>query len=60
MKFVFHVKEHCFHPKKIVINDQSMEFEIVKSKYRNGGAVISKNQFLAALNEKENTIKIYL
>lgn len=60
VKFAFHVKEDCFHPKKVVINNQSMEFEIAKSKYRKGGAVISKNHFLAALNEKENTIEIFL
>jgi len=60
VRFIFHVKKDCFHPKKVVVNSRDTDFEVAESKYRKGGAVISKHHLLTNFNEKENSIEIFL
>jgi cellobiose phosphorylase len=56
----YSVKQENFSPKKIYINGKSVDFTLEENKYREGGAVIKADQFLAMLNQKDNIIQIHL
>ncbi|MEI7499020.1 MAG: amylo-alpha-1,6-glucosidase [Bacteroidota bacterium] len=58
--FFYSVKESNFSPKTISINGKPIRFTFECNKYRLGGAVIPSNQFLAMLNQQENTVEIQL
>jgi cellobiose phosphorylase len=58
--FNYVIKERCFGPNAIFINGKPVEFTYEDNKYRQGGAVITTELFLAMLNEKDNTIVIHL
>jgi cellobiose phosphorylase len=58
--FNYAIKERCFAPKAISINGKSIKFTYEDNKYRQGGAVIPKDQFLAMLNKQDNTVEIQL
>jgi cellobiose phosphorylase len=54
------IKESSFGPKAISINGKPVNFTYETDKYRQGGAVIPVNQFLAMLDQQDNTIEILL
>jgi cellobiose phosphorylase len=58
--FNYAIKENCFGPQAITINGYPVKFTYEDNKYRQGGAVIPTNQFLALLNKPDNTIEIQL
>jgi cellobiose phosphorylase len=58
--FIYEIKECCFSPKAISINGKPIKFKYEDNKYRQGGAVIPTDQFLAMLNQQDNTIEIQL
>jgi hypothetical protein len=58
--FKYAIKKNCFSPQTISINRKPVKFTYEENKYRQGGAVIPTDQFLAMLNKKENTIEILL
>jgi cellobiose phosphorylase len=58
--FNYTVKEGCFSPKTISVNGNEVIFLHEEIKYRNGGAVIPADQFLALLNKKQNIVEITL
>jgi cellobiose phosphorylase len=58
--FIYEIKECCFGPKAISINGKPIKFTYEDNKYRQGGAVIPTDQFLAMLNQQDNTIEIQL
>jgi cellobiose phosphorylase len=58
--FNYAIKESCFGPKAISINGKPIKFTYEDNKYRQGGAVIPTDQFLAMLNKQDNTIEIQL
>jgi 1,2-beta-oligoglucan phosphorylase len=58
--FVYEIKECCFGPKAIFINGKPIKFKYEDNKYRQGGAVIPTDQFLAMLNQQDNYIEIKL
>jgi cellobiose phosphorylase len=58
--FIYAIKESSFGPKAISINDKPVKFAYEDNKYRQGGAVIPTDQFLAMLNQQENIIVIQL
>ncbi len=60
VRFIYHVEDECFSPKKILINGKAMDFKVEDNKYRKGGAAVEKNLFLAELCKQENTIEIFL
>ncbi len=52
------ITENTFGPKSISVNGKTMKFTVEENKYRKGGAVIPKEQFIAMLNRQENIIEI--
>jgi len=58
--FRYAVKENCFGPKAISINGKQVQFTCENNKYRQGGAVIPTDQFLALLDQQENLIEVKL
>jgi cellobiose phosphorylase len=58
--FAYAVREECFGPKAISINGKPVSYTHQDNKYRKGGAIIRKDQFLAMLNQKDNAIGINL
>ncbi len=58
--FIYAVKENSFSPKTIRINGKPVRFVCEENKYRQGGAVIPTDQFLAMLNMQNNTVEIQL
>jgi cellobiose phosphorylase len=58
--FRYVIKENCFGPRTISINSIPVKFIYEDNKYRQGGAVIPTDQFMAMLNKKENIIEIKL
>jgi len=54
------VKEGDFGPKTVSVNGKTVPFTYEPNSYRNGGAVIPRDQFLALLNEQGNTVDIRL
>ena len=60
MTFHYSVKEGNFHPKSIIINGKAVNFAYEGNKYRLGGMIIPKGQFLAFLNYQENVVEVKL
>jgi cellobiose phosphorylase len=58
--FNYEIKENCFGARAISINGNSVKFTYEDNKYRQGGAVIPTDQFIAMLNKKENFIEIQM
>jgi cellobiose phosphorylase len=56
----YKVSESNFSPKTIAINGNIITFTYQENKYRKGGAVIPVEQFLALLNQTENSVEINL
>lgn len=58
--FNYVIKENCFSPKAISVNGSAMPFVYEENKYRQGGAVLPADQFLAVLNKQHNIVEITL
>jgi cellobiose phosphorylase len=58
VKLIFNVHDESHGPKTILVNGKEMTFTIEENKYRKGGAVIVKKQFLAMLNKQFNLVEI--
>ena len=58
--FKYAVKEGNFSPKAVSINGQAVQFKYEENKYRQGGAVIPADQFLAMLDRQENIVEVWL
>lgn len=58
--FSYAVKKGTFSPGAISINGKDVNFAYEENKYRQGGAIISKDIFLSMLNKNNNTIKVEL
>jgi 1,2-beta-oligoglucan phosphorylase len=58
--FSYSVKKSCYCPKRIRINGKKIDFIHEENKYRLGGAVIARKQFLESLNRHENVVEIFL
>ncbi len=58
--FRYAVKEGSFHPKSVSVNGKAVKFTVEDNKYREGGAVIPTNQFLALLDRQDNIVEINL
>ena len=58
--FVYAVKENNFSPKAISINGKAIKFMYEENKYRQGGAVIPADQFIAMLNQEDNIVEILI
>ncbi|MEI7982886.1 MAG: hypothetical protein WCI71_14635, partial [Bacteroidota bacterium] len=58
--FRYSVKENNFGPGSICINGKPATFTFEDNKYRQGGAVIPKDQFIAMLDQQHNTILVQL
>ncbi|MBE9467651.1 MAG: hypothetical protein IMY72_04925 [Bacteroidetes bacterium] len=60
LTFIYEVRNDCFSPKEIIINDKKLNFKYEDNQYRKGGAVILTSQFLSMADKKNNIIKIIL
>jgi cellobiose phosphorylase len=60
LKFKYEIKERGFGPKAILVNGKAVKFNYEENKYRQGGAVVPTDRFLAMLNKPVNIIKIVL
>ncbi|MCK9203098.1 MAG: hypothetical protein M0P58_01525 [Bacteroidales bacterium] len=58
--FLYTVKEDSFGPKSITINGIPVTFGDEGNSYRQGGAVISKDQFMSMLTKPHNFIEVRL
>ncbi|MCX6281349.1 MAG: hypothetical protein NTU51_05255 [Bacteroidetes bacterium] len=58
--FKYSVIEGCYGPKKVFINSKPITFTNEANKYRQGGAVMPAAEFLARLDQKENTVEVEL
>jgi len=58
--FTYVIKENCFGPRAIFINGKPVEFTFEENKYRQGGAVIPTDRFLAMLDNRDNSVDIQL
>jgi cellobiose phosphorylase len=60
LRFKYEVKEGNYSPRSISINGKPIQFGYEENKYRKGGAVIPAGQFVAMLNQEENSVEIIL
>ncbi len=60
LKFVYTIKDSNFSPKTILVNGKIIAFTHEENKYRQGGAVIPKDQLLAMLNQQDNILEIQM
>ena len=60
LTFKFSVTDDNYHPKKIIINGQTIAFSEAYNPYRKGGAEIKRNEFEKYLNKKMNQINIFI
>lgn len=61
VKYLLNVKEREFHPKSIVVNGKELKvLSYEDNPYRDGGAVISKQEFENSLNKKQNIVEVEL
>jgi hypothetical protein len=60
LKFVYTIKDSNFSPKTILVNGKVIAFTHEENKYRQGGAVVSKDQLLAMLNQQDNIVEIQM
>ncbi len=60
VKFNYHVLQGCCGPRSIYINGTPTVFTEEANRYRQGGAVMPKEQFLAMLNRQENIVEVFL
>jgi CRISPR-associated protein Csx3 len=59
--WVYHVQERAFSPSAIVVNGVRLpEVRHVENPYRDGGISIDADTFKRRLDQKENTVEIYL
>ena len=58
--FRYAIKEGSFHPKAVSVNGKSVKFTVEDNKYREGGAVIPTDRFLAMLDQQDNVVEINL
>jgi cellobiose phosphorylase len=58
--FNYSVKKGTFSPKAISVNGKDLKFAYQENKYRQGGAVIPAERFLALLNDQMNIVEIKL
>lgn len=56
----YKVQHNCFGPKTISINGKQLAFNIDVNQYREGGAAIPTEEFLALFNQAENIVEIHL
>lgn len=60
VKFVYIIKDKTFSPSTITINGKAIKYSFEDNKYRKGGAVILKKEFLALCNQNENVVEVQL
>ncbi len=60
IRFNYSIKDGNYSPKSILINGASIHFTLDKNSYRQGGAVVDKDQFTALLGLKQNVVRIRL
>jgi cellobiose phosphorylase len=58
--FTYRIKESSFGPKTITVNGKEVQFRYEENKYRQGGAVIPADRFLALLDKTDNYVEIQL
>ncbi|MHC1774565.1 MAG: hypothetical protein AB9834_04045 [Lentimicrobium sp.] len=58
--FKYSIKDDCFNPKRISVNETAVEFSYDDNHYRKGGAVIASGLFLSMLNQQDNIVEIEL
>jgi len=58
--FTYKVKTSNYGPKGISVNGKDIGFRVEENKYRQGGAVIPADQFLAMLDQQDNCVVIQL
>jgi len=56
----YSLKKGAFSPKAIQINGKPVAYKLQENKYRQGGAMVSKIMFLAALEQQNNLVEIEL
>jgi cellobiose phosphorylase len=60
MTIQYNVRHENFSPKRILINGNTIDLEFEDNKFRKGGAILSKEKYLALLNNELNTVEIDL
>jgi 1,2-beta-oligoglucan phosphorylase len=60
LRLNYEVKEGNYSPRSISINGKPIQFGYEENKYRKGGAVIPAGQFIAMLDQEENSVEIIL
>lgn len=60
IKLQYKIKEKCFSPDTISINGKNLTFKIQENKYRQGGALIPKEEFISFLDQPVNLVEIQL
>jgi hypothetical protein len=58
--FNYAVRDSSYGPKAISVNGKAVQFTYEENKYRQGGAIISADKFLARLNQQDNMVEIRL
>jgi len=58
--FLYTIKENSHGPKAISMNGKAVEFTFEENPYRQGGAVIPADRFLAMLDRQDNVVEIQL
>ena len=58
--FIYSLKKGTFSPKSITVNGNSITISYEENKYRQGGAMIPVDQFLALVNQEKNNVDIQL
>jgi cellobiose phosphorylase len=60
VKIKYHIRDKGFAPRSISVNGKAIKFRREENKYRDGGAVILREEMEGLLGEKENSIEIIL
>ena len=60
VSFKYLIKENCFSPRAITVNGKPIPFAHEHNRYRQGGAAIPTERWLASLNQESNLVEITL
>src|SRR5947209_7214817 len=61
VRYLYHITEEGFSPRRVVINGEAMAaIRHARNPYRPGGMLIPRAEFVGALDHKDNLVEIYI
>lgn len=60
LQIIYHIKNNCYGPEKILVNGEILKFVNSENIYRKGGAIIETKLFENLTHNEVNTIDVFL